>query len=101
MKKEIRVYEGWKDISLGKMKGLEKIGEENKGLNEFELSCLYISYLYECEAKDLNFKEFQAFSGARSANGPVKLLFQRPRVVILLFYELSVYIYIDRPCCPE
>ena len=62
MKKEIRVYEGWKDISLGKMKGLEKIGEENKGLNEFELSCLYISYLYECEAKDLNFKEFQAYA---------------------------------------
>lgn len=62
MKKEIRVYEGWKDISLGKMKGLEKIGEENKGLNEFELSCLYISYLYECEAKNISFKEFQAYA---------------------------------------
>lgn len=62
MKKELKVYDGWKDISLGKMKGLEKIGEENKGLNEFELTCLYISYLYECEAKDLNFQEFQIYA---------------------------------------
>ena len=62
MKKEIRVYEGWKDISLGKMKGLEMISEENKELNEFELTCKYISYLYECEAKDLNFQEFQAYA---------------------------------------
>ena len=62
MKKQLKIYEGWKDISLGKMKDLEKIGEENKGLNEFEISCLYISYLYECEAKNISFKEFQTYA---------------------------------------
>lgn len=62
MKKQLNIYDGWKDISLGKMKGLEMISEENKELNEFELTCKYISYLYECEAKDLNFQEFQAYA---------------------------------------
>ena len=43
MKKEVKLYEGWKDITLRQMKELERIGKENKGDSEFELSCKYIS----------------------------------------------------------
>ena len=42
MKKEIKLYESWKDITLGQMQDLEKISKDNPGASEFELSCLYI-----------------------------------------------------------
>lgn len=69
MKKEVKLYEGWKDITLRQMKELERIGKENKGDSEFELSCKYISYLYDCEAKNIPFKEFQAYAQSLSFLG--------------------------------
>lgn len=62
MKKEIKVYEGWKDITLGQMQEIEKIAKENSKDSEFELSCKYISYLYDCDAKNISFQEFQAYA---------------------------------------
>jgi len=62
MKKEIKIYEGWKDITLGQMQEIEKIAKENSKDNEFELSCKYISYLYDCDAKNIPFNEFQAYA---------------------------------------
>lgn len=62
MKKEIKLYESWKDITLGQMQDLEKISKDNPGASEFELSCLYISYLYSVDAKTIPFQEFQAYA---------------------------------------
>ena len=53
MKKELKIYEGWKDITLGQMQEIEKIAKENSKENGIFHSNWYFS------ETDLGFGEFK------------------------------------------